>query len=87
MNCPTNTHLMDKYHFKGQLIIPCVNDGGQSIGIGLHYFYQIIMDSVLPFNLHFMEIAALIIRRSSGVLSRTCIQVLNSSAQILKKNL
>lgn len=40
LNCPTNTHIMHKYKFKGQLMIPCVNDSGQSIGIGLAYFYN-----------------------------------------------
>lgn len=40
LNCPTNTHLMKKYKFKGQLIPPCVNDGGQAIGMGLYYFYK-----------------------------------------------
>lgn len=38
LNCPTNTHLMKKYNFKGQLIPPCVNDGGQAIGMGLYFF-------------------------------------------------
>lgn len=40
LNCPTNTYVMNKYGFKKQLILPCVNDGGQAIGIGLHYFYH-----------------------------------------------
>ena len=44
LNCPTNTHVMDKFQFKKQLMIPCVNDGGQSIGIGLYYFYSKIND-------------------------------------------
>lgn len=40
LNCPTNTFLMHKYNFKKQLIAPCVNDGGQAIGMGLYYFYK-----------------------------------------------
>lgn len=42
LNCPTNTHIMEKFHFREQLMIPCVNDGGQSIGMGLLYFYNAI---------------------------------------------
>lgn len=49
LNCPTNTHIIHKYGFKKQLIIPCVNDGGQSIGSGLMYFYEGI--SKVEFNL------------------------------------
>lgn len=40
LNCPTNTYIMNKYKFKKQLMVPCVNDGGQAIGIGLKYFYD-----------------------------------------------
>lgn len=40
LNCPTNTFLMKKYNFKKQLMAPCVNDGGQAIGMGLYYFYK-----------------------------------------------
>ena len=40
LNCPTNTHIMQKYGFKRQLITPCVNDSGQAIGAGLLYFYK-----------------------------------------------
>lgn len=40
LNCPTNTYIMKKYKFKKQLIIPCVNDSGQSVGVGLYYFYN-----------------------------------------------
>ena len=39
LNCPTNTYIMNKYQFKKQLIMPCVNDGGQSVGMGLYFFY------------------------------------------------
>lgn len=40
LNCPTNTHIMKKYKFIDQLYIPCVNDGGLSIGMGLYYFHK-----------------------------------------------
>lgn len=40
LNCPTNTHIMHKYKFKGQLIPPAVNDGGQALGIGLYFFFK-----------------------------------------------
>jgi putative uncharacterized protein nol len=40
LNCPANTHLMSKYKFIGQITIPCINDGGQAIGIGLKYFAE-----------------------------------------------
>ncbi|MGN6715267.1 carbamoyltransferase C-terminal domain-containing protein [Anaerocolumna jejuensis] len=40
LNCPTNTFLMRKYNFKKQLMAPCVNDGGQAIGMGMYYFYN-----------------------------------------------
>ena len=40
LNCPTNTNIMHRFHFKGQLCCPCVNDGGISIGMALYYFYK-----------------------------------------------
>ena len=40
LNCPTNSHLMSKFKFKGLLVPPCVNDGGQAIGMGLLNFYK-----------------------------------------------
>lgn len=40
LNCPTNTFLMKEYNFKKQMMAPCVNDGGQAIGMGLYYFYR-----------------------------------------------
>ena len=40
LNCPNNTYIINKYNFKKQLIVPCVNDGGQAIGIGLNFFYN-----------------------------------------------
>lgn len=38
LNCPCNTYLMDKYHFKGFLAPPCVSDSGMALGIGLNAF-------------------------------------------------
>lgn len=35
LNCPTNSHLMRRYGFRRLLAPPCVNDGGQSLGIAL----------------------------------------------------
>lgn len=40
LNCPTNTYLMMKYKFKGQLIPPFAGDDGQAIGMGLYYLYK-----------------------------------------------
>lgn len=40
LNCPTNTLITNYYGFKGQLIPPCTNDAGQSIGMGLLFFYN-----------------------------------------------
>ncbi|WP_436536089.1 carbamoyltransferase C-terminal domain-containing protein [Actinoplanes sp. HUAS TT8] len=40
LNCPTNTHLLDKYGFKGLLAPPCVNDSGQALGLGLAAFHH-----------------------------------------------
>ncbi|MEU4831042.1 carbamoyltransferase C-terminal domain-containing protein [Streptosporangium sp. NPDC023615] len=40
LNCPTNSHLMAKYGFRGLLAPPCVDDGGQAIGIGLAAFHK-----------------------------------------------
>ena len=50
LNCPTNTHLMQKYAFKGQLAMPCVNDSGQAIGIGLFYFYRNIPNMIFRYQ-------------------------------------
>ncbi|WP_410646475.1 carbamoyltransferase C-terminal domain-containing protein [Amycolatopsis sp. cmx-4-54] len=35
LNCPTNSHLMNRYGFHRLLAPPCVNDSGQSLGIAL----------------------------------------------------
>ena len=40
LNCPTNSHLMSKYHFKGFIAPPCVSDCGISLGIALYAFYK-----------------------------------------------
>lgn len=40
LNCPTNSYLMNKYHFKGFIGCPCINDSGQSLGIALYMFYR-----------------------------------------------
>ena len=40
LNCPCNTHLMKKYGFKGFLSVPCVNDSGMALGIGLYSFFN-----------------------------------------------
>lgn len=39
LNCPCNTYLMNKYHFKGFIAPPCVSDSGMALGIGLSSFY------------------------------------------------
>lgn len=40
LNCPTNTHLMKKYRFKGFIAPPCVSDTGIAMGCGLFTFYK-----------------------------------------------
>ncbi len=40
LNCPTNSFLMQKYHFMDFVAPPCVNDGGQALGIGLFEFFR-----------------------------------------------
>ena len=40
LNCPTNSYLMEQFHFKSYLAPPCVNDGGISLGKGLYRFYM-----------------------------------------------
>lgn len=40
LNCPTNSHLMNKYGFKGLLAPPCASDSGISLGIALYSFYK-----------------------------------------------
>lgn len=40
LNCPTNAYLMQKHKFMDFVAPPCVNDGGQALGIGLYEFYR-----------------------------------------------
>jgi len=40
LNCPTNSHLLRKYKFKGFLGVPCMDDSGQALGVGLYNFYK-----------------------------------------------
>lgn len=40
LNCPTNSHLMQKYNFKGFIAPPCVSDTGMSMGIALYAFHK-----------------------------------------------
>lgn len=40
LNCPTNSYLMNKYHFKSFIAPPCVGDSGLSLGTGLYAFYK-----------------------------------------------
>ncbi|GKU80240.1 carbamoyltransferase C-terminal domain-containing protein [Paenibacillus sp. L3-i20] len=49
LNCPTNSHLMNKYKFKSFIAPPCVNDSGMSLGIALYAFYK----KVGQFNFNF----------------------------------
>ncbi|MVO98854.1 carbamoyltransferase C-terminal domain-containing protein [Paenibacillus lutrae] len=51
LNCPTNSHLMDKYGFKGFIAPPCVNDSGLSLGMGLYAFYRKMSPQRLRFQL------------------------------------
>jgi carbamoyltransferase len=52
LNCPTNSHLIQKYKFKGFIAPPCVNDGGISLGMGLYAFYKKMFPSKLNFKLN-----------------------------------
>jgi hypothetical protein len=40
LNCPTNSHLLTRYGFRGLLAPPSVGDDGQSVGIGLAAFHK-----------------------------------------------
>lgn len=40
LNCPCNTYLMNLYGFKGFISVPCVNDSGMALGIGLYSFFN-----------------------------------------------
>lgn len=41
LNCITNTFLMNSFGFHSQMTIPCVNDSGISVGMGLFFFSNI----------------------------------------------
>ncbi len=51
LNCPTNSHLMRKYGFKGMIAPPCVNDSGLSLGMGLYAFYRKMSPARIRFRL------------------------------------
>ncbi len=40
LNCVSNGIMMRKFGFRGFMAPPCVNDGGQSFGNALYYFYR-----------------------------------------------
>ncbi|MGW8330256.1 carbamoyltransferase C-terminal domain-containing protein [Streptomyces sp. NPDC055897] len=40
LNCPTNSHLMEKYGFTELVAPPCVGDSGQTVGIALSSFLK-----------------------------------------------
>lgn len=40
LNCPSNSHLMARYGFRGLLAPPVVSDTGQSLGIALGAFHK-----------------------------------------------
>lgn len=40
LNCPTNSHLIARYGFRGLLAPPSVGDDGQAVGIGLAAFHK-----------------------------------------------
>lgn len=50
LNCPTNSIVMNKYHFKDMMCAPCVNDSGLSIGMGLYYFEKFMKDFEYKFE-------------------------------------
>jgi len=51
LNCPTNSHLMQRYRFKGFLAPPCTNDSGMSLGIGLYAFFEKMEGNPFRFRL------------------------------------
>lgn len=40
LNCPNNSWLMREFGFKGFLGAPCMNDSGESLGLGLFMMYS-----------------------------------------------
>lgn len=51
LNCPNNSRLIDQYGFRGLLAPPCVNDGGQALGIGLVGLYERGLPKTASFRL------------------------------------
>ncbi len=49
LNCPTNSYLMNKYHFAGFIAPPCVNDSGLSLGTALYAFYKKMKNQKMNF--------------------------------------
>ncbi|MFE5199027.1 carbamoyltransferase C-terminal domain-containing protein [Streptomyces sp. NPDC056601] len=50
LNCPTNSHLMNKYNFQELVAPPCVGDDGQSIGMALAAFLKKSGDTRFTFR-------------------------------------
>lgn len=50
LNCPTNSRLMNEFSFQRLLAPPCVNDGGQALGIGLMGLQRLGLPSVGRFR-------------------------------------
>lgn len=40
LNCPCNSYMMKKYHFKEFIAPPSINDAGISLGLALHQFIK-----------------------------------------------
>ncbi len=40
LNCPCNSYMMKKYHFKGFMAPPAINDAGISLGLALYQFLK-----------------------------------------------
>lgn len=50
LNCPTNSYILNKYHFKNYQIPPCTSDTGIAAGIGLARFYVKLKNIPIFFN-------------------------------------
>lgn len=50
LNCPSNSHIMNKHNFLGFIAPPAVNDSGMSLGMGLQFFYHNVPDFNFKFN-------------------------------------
>jgi carbamoyltransferase len=51
LNCPNNTRLLETHRFRGLLAPPCVNDGGQALGLGLMAFHEMGVTASASFRL------------------------------------